>query len=415
MRLILNRVSAIFRAFKYRNFRLFFPGLAICQIGIWIQNIAISWLVYDLTKSPLTMGTVMFFNAIPLFLLTPFMGVIIDKFDRKKLLFLVQILFAVQALLMTLTTMSDHIHLRYIILCGIFLNCIASLDAPLRQSTFVLLVDDKKDLQNAITLNASMFSLARFIGPAVGGMLIAYTNITICFLINFLCILPNIFLVKMMEINDIKDKNSTNENIFEGLKIGVSYVLHNSQILLLQIYLAVFCLLMLAYPMLMPIYTVEVLNSNAHILGYILGAVGVGSLVASLLLSAKTTINGMKRILYVGCTMICITYVLLGMCHNAYLTLIIAFFAGIGLTFVTSPQNILLQNIIDSEKRGRVMSINTLCYMGTISASSYLCGVLTHHFGIKETFIILGITMFIIGSILSYKLAKMNFCKIDND
>ncbi len=83
----MNKLVTTFRAFKYRNFRLFFPGLAICQIGIWIQNIAISWIVYDITKSPLAMGTVMFFNAIPLFLLTLFMGVLVDKFNRYKLLF----------------------------------------------------------------------------------------------------------------------------------------------------------------------------------------------------------------------------------------------------------------------------------------------------------------------------------------
>lgn len=407
----MNKFTTTFRAFKYRNFKLFFPGLAISQIGIWIQNIAISWIVYDITKSPLTMGTVMFFNAIPLFLLTPFMGVFVDKYNRHKLLFLVQVLFAVQALLMTLITMSEHVQLINIILCGMFLNCVASLDAPLRQSTFVLLVDDKQDLQNAITLNASMFNIARFIGPAIGGLLIAYTNITFCFFINFLCILPNIFLVKMMKIDDNKSIKIKNENIFDGLKIGIKYVFHEPQILLLQIYLAVFCLLILAYPVLMPIYTVEVLKSNAHILGYIMSAVGVGSLITSLILSSKTTINGMKKILYLGCLSICLTYILLGFVHNIYLTIIIMFFAGIGLTCVTSPQNILLQNIIDEEKRGRVMSINTLCYMGTISLSSYLCGILAHNFGIKYTFIILGIIMLIIGSFLSYKMSKFNYVK----
>lgn len=383
--------------------------MAVCQIGIWIQNIAISWLVYDITKSPLAMGTVMFFNAVPLFVLTPFMGVIVDKFDRKKLLFGVQILFAVQALLMTLVTMTGHIQLRYIILCGIFLNCIASLDAPLRQSTFVLLVDDKKDLSNAITLNASMFNLARFIGPAIGGMLIAYTNITFCFFVNFLCILPNILLVKMMEINDFKSEEIKNESVFEGLKEGFDYVIHNPQIFLLQIYLAVFCLLMLAYPVLMPIYTIEVLKTNAHVLGFLLGSVGIGSLITSLSLSAKTSVIGMRRILFLGCVTICLAYIILGCIHNIATAMCVMFFVGIGLTAVTSPQNILLQNIVAEEKRGRVMSINTLCYMGTISISSYLCGALTHCLGIENTFVILGVIMLIIGSTLSFLISKFNY------
>lgn len=405
----MEKLKLIFRSFKYRNFRLFFPGLAICQIGFWIQNIAINWIVYDITKSPLTMGTVMFFNAIPLFLLTPFMGVIIDKFDRHKLLFLVQILFAVQTLLITLITLSGHFNLKTIIICGIFLNCIAALDAPLRQSTFILLVDDKKDLSNAITLNTSMFNLARFIGPAIGGMLIAYTNATICFFINFLCILPNIFLVKMMKIDDVKSEEVQNDNVFHNLLDGFSYICHNPKIFVLQTYLALFCLLMLAYPMLLPIYTVDVLKDNAHILGYLLSAVGVGSLLSSLLLSAKTTIRGLRRILFFGSSIISIVYILLGFTNTPHLALLLMFFAGLGVTSVASPQNILLQNIVDSEKRGRVMSINSLCFMGTISISSYLCGVLAHHFGIQHTFIILGTIMLVSGSILSFILSKFNY------
>lgn len=393
----MNKISTIFRAFKYKNFRLFFPGLAICQIGVWIQNIAISWLVYDITKSPLTMGAVMFFSAIPLFILTPFMGVVIDKFDRHKLLFLVQILFALQALAITAVTMSGNIELKYIILCGVLLNCIASLDAPLRQSTFVLLVDNKNDLQNAITLNSSMFNIARFIGPAIGGLLIAYTNITFCFFVNFLCILPNIFLVKKMKIEDIKSESAKNENIFDGLKDGINYVARNPKILSLQIYLAIFCMLMLAYPVLMPIYTVEILKDNAHILGYILGATGVGSLIMSLILSAKTTTHHMMKILNFGCILICASYMILGNIHNSYLAVCTMFFAGIGLTAVTAPQNILLQNLVSEEKRGRVMSINTLCFMGTTSISSYLCGALAHKAGIANTFIILGGLMLMVN------------------
>lgn len=407
----MNKLKLIFRAFKYRNFRLFFPGLAISQIGIWIQNVAISWIVYDITKSPLTMGTVMFFNAIPLFLLTPFMGVIIDKFNRHKLLFLVQILFAVQALLITLFTISGHFNLKSIILCGVFLNVIASLDAPLRQSSFVLLVEDKKDLSNAITLNTSMFNLARFLGPAIGGLLIAHTSATFCFFINFLCILPNIFLVKMMKIDDTKREKVQKENLFDGLKDGFKYISKNPKIFVLQTYLATFCLLMLAYPMLMPIYTVEVLKHNANILGYLLSAVGIGSLITSLLLSAKTSIKGLRRILYIGCSGVSLVYVLLGFTNNEYVALILMFFGGLALTCVISPENILLQSIVAEEKRGRVMSINSLCFMGTISVSSYLCGVLANHFGIAHTFIILGTTMFIIGSILSFILSKFNYNK----
>ena len=155
-----NTLLLTFKAFKYRNFRLFFPGLFLSQIGVWLQNIAISWLVYDMTKSAMTMGTVLFFNAIPLFVLSPFAGVLVDKFNRKSLLFIVQILYSIQAFLMTILTLTGHIQIWSIIALGILLNAVAAVDAPLRQSSFSLLVDDKDDLSNAISLNASCFNAA---------------------------------------------------------------------------------------------------------------------------------------------------------------------------------------------------------------------------------------------------------------
>lgn len=410
----MDKLKKMFRAFKYRNFRLFFPGLAVSQIGIWIQNIAISWLVYDLTKSPYTMGTVMFFNAIPLVIVTPFAGVIVDKFSRHKLLYLVQILFALQAFLITVFTMTGHINIPVIIALGIFLNIIASIDAPLRQSTFVLLVDDEKDLPNAISLNASCFNVARFVGPAIGGLLIAYTNVGICFLINFLCILPNIFLVKMMRIRDKKSETVKNETILEGLKEGFSYTLKNPPIFVSQLFLAVFCFVLLSYPMLMPIYTSDVLHANADTLGFIMGATGIGSLSASLLLAMKTTTHYLRRILFCGCSAISIAYILLGFIHNEAFAIVAMLIAGLGMTCFLAPQNMLLQNIVSNNIRGRVMSVNALCYMGTISLSSYVAGAIAEKFGIAHTFVILGSAMLILGCIFSYRLSKFDYnVKID--
>lgn len=194
----------VFRALKYRNFRLFFPGLAISQIGIWMQNVAVAWLVYDMTKSPLPMGTILCFNAVPLFIVTPFAGVLVDKFNKQKFLFIIQLAFALQALLMTLVSCSGIIQIWNIIVLGVFLNTIAAVDAPLRQATFIYLVDDDNDLGNAISLNASCFNIARLLGPALAGLIIACIDVKACFLINFLCLMPSVFLVSRMHI---KEKN----------------------------------------------------------------------------------------------------------------------------------------------------------------------------------------------------------------
>ncbi len=399
----------MFRGFKYRNFRLFFPGLAVSQIGIWIQNIAISWLVYDITKSPFIMGLIMFFNAIPLFLITPFAGVIADKFDRHKLLMTVQILFALQAFLMTVLTYTGLIAIWNIIILGMFLNCIAAVDGPLRQSTFICLVDDKKDLGNAISLNSSCFNLARLLGPAIGGVIIAYFGVGVCFLVNFICLVPSIILVKMMVIKDVKCEKIMHETIFEGLKEGFLYCFRTPQIFTLLMYLGAFCFLIMIYPMLMPIYTADVLKEKADVLGFLLGATGVGSLLSSLLLAMKTTTSNLRQIIFYGTVLSCLCFISIGLIKSEFILMFLMFGAGLGLTAVLTPENMLLQSVIENDKRGRVMSMNSMCFLGTTSLSSLFAGSVAHLCGIRNTFIILGGIMLIIGCILSFRLSKLKF------
>lgn len=114
------KLTQTFRSLKYRNFRLFFPGLITSQVGIWIQNVALSWVVYDMTQSPFMMGTIMFLNTIPLFIITPFAGVIVDKFNRHRLLMIIQICFALQAFLMAAITLGGYLRIWNIIILGVF-------------------------------------------------------------------------------------------------------------------------------------------------------------------------------------------------------------------------------------------------------------------------------------------------------
>ena len=405
----MSKFQDMFRALKYRNFRLFFPGLIVSQIGIWVQNVAVNWLVYDITKSPFIMGVVMFFNAVPLFLFTPFAGVLADKFDRRKLLITVQILYAVQAFLMTAVTFLHIINIWNIVLLGMFLNLIAAVDAPLRQSTFVCLVDDKNDLGNAISLNSSCFNVARLVGPAIGGMLIAYAGVGVCFLLNFLCLVPIIILVKMMNIKDVKSEKIKNETIFEGLAEGLRYVLKTPQIFTLLLYLASFCSLIMIYPMLMPIYTAEVLKANADILGFLMGAAGVGALISSLILATKKSTRGIRIIIFLGGTFASLCFILLGFVKIKYLALLLMFGVGLGSTCLFTPENMLLQSLIDDDKRGRVMSLNSLCFLGPTAISSFFAGTVAHFAGISNTLIILGGIMITIGLTLSFRLSKLKY------
>ena len=410
----MNRIAKMFRALKYRNFRLFFPGLALSQIGIWIQNVAMSWLIYDLTKSPLLMGIITCLNTIPLFVLMPFGGVISDKFNRKNLLLTVQILFSMQALILTIVVVNDWVQIWNIIVLGVFLNSIAAIDAPLRQSMFVLVVEDPKDLGNAISLNASCFNIARLVGPAIAGIIIANAGMKFCFMTTFLCLLPAIFLVNFMNIEDVKSEKIQNETILEGLKEGVVYAIKTPQISTLLMFLAIFSFIAMTYPMLMPIYTKEILQSNADTLGFLMSSVGTGALISALLIASKTTIKNLRTILCIGCTVFALGFIIIGFVNVKLVAVISMFVVGLGTAAFLTPVNTLIQNYVDDDKRGRIMSLNGICFMGTTSISSLIAGSIAEKIGIANAFILFGVMLLIACIFFGYKLSKLKYIQKTN-
>ena len=405
----MNKLQLTFRSLKYRNFRLFFPGLITSQVGIWIQNVAISWVVYDITKSPFMMGTIMFLNTIPLFLITPFAGVIVDKFNRHKLLMLIQVSFAIQAFFMAALALSGHLRIWNIIILGLFLNIVAAIDAPLRQSTYVLLVDDKNDLSNALSLNSTCFNLARLLGPAIAGVLISAVGAGWCFAINFLCILPCVFLVAMMKFEDKKSEKVKNETLLEGLKEGLDYSAHSEKIITLLLFSAVFSFIALTYPMLMPVYTKEILHADAKVLGYVMSSAGIGALSASIYLASKTTIKGLKNLLCFGSILLSCGFIVLGLNSRIISACLIMFLVGFGMTSSFTSDSTLLQSVIDDDKRGRVMSIYTVCFMGATSISNFSAGSIAQLFGIANTFIIFGVILLLSALMFLFRFYHLSF------
>lgn len=405
----MNKLQTTFRSLRYKNFRLFFPGLITSQVGIWIQNVTISWVVYSLTKSPFMMGGILFINTLPLFLVTPFAGMIIDKFDRRKLLLVIQILFALQAFLMAISAMTNHLMLWNIITLGLFLNIVAAVDAPLRQSVYILLVDDKADLSNALSLNAACFNVARLIGPAAAGVLISAVGTAWCFTINFLCILPCVFLVMMMDFKDKKSDSVKNKSIVDGVKEGLEYAFHSEQILSLLAFAGVFSFIALTYPLLIPIYTKEVLFSDADTLGWIMSCTGIGALCSSIYLATRTSLKGLQYIVCTGAAVLSIGFILMGFIHSTLSSCIIMFFAGLGFTSAITSDCTLLQSILDDDKRGRVMSLYSICFMGATSISNLIAGSIAQFFGIANTFIIFGAILLCSAVIFLLKFLHLEF------
>ena len=397
----------IYRALKYRNCKLFFPGLLLSQIGIWYQNIAISWIVFEITKSPFLMGKIVFINSIPLFLLIPIAGVITDKYNKHRLLIIIQILFITQALILLLTSFLGNLNITNIIFLGLFLNCIIAIDTPLRQSIFASLIDDKKDLSNAIALNSACFNASRLIGPAIAGFILTKYTANTCFLINFLLVVPAVILVSLLKINKSSIPAENKLTIFQEFKKGIIYIKEEKNISSILIALFFISLTGMTYPVLMPIYTKNIFAANADLLGYLMGATGLGALCSSFILASKTSLKELKLTMLCGLFIFGFSFILTGYSHLKVFSIITAFALGAGMTASITGINTIIQNIVQDNKRGRIMSMYTICYLGAAAFSNLIAGIISEYLGISNAFILFGGILIIISLILYRKLKNL--------
>ena len=383
-------MSHAWRALRHRNFRLFFGGQSISLVGTWMTRVATSWLVYRLTKSAILLGTVGFAGQIPTFLLAPFAGVVVDRIDRRKVLVWTQTLAMLQSLVLAALTLSHRITVAEILVLSAFQGTINAFDMPGRQSFMIRMVENREDLSNAIAINSSMVNAARLIGPSLAGIVIAATNEGWCFFIDGVSYIAVIVSLLMMRISreEIHHHGST---MVEQLRQGWVYV---SASLPIRSILMLFCVISLMgwpFMVLMPIFAAQVLHGGPHTLGFLMGAVGVGSLTSALSLVLRRSVRGMLKIIPIGAAVFGLGLIAFGFSHVLWLSLIMMLVTGYGMMLGLTTSNTILQTLVDEKLRGRVMSYYTMAFVGMAPFGSLLAGGLAHAIGAPHTVIISGL------------------------
>jgi MFS family permease len=382
--------SHAWRALRHRNFRLFFGGQSISLIGTWMTRVATSWLVYRLTKSAVQLGTVGFAGQIPTFLLAPFAGVIVDRLDRRRVLVWTQTLAMLQSLALAALALSHRINIHEILALSVLQGIINSFDMPGRQSFMIRMVEERADLSNAIAINSSMVNVARLIGPSLAGMVIAATNEGWCFFIDGISYIAVIASLLMMRIRP-DEQQQHGATMIEQLRQGWIYV---SGSLPIRDILMLFCVVSLMgwpFMVLMPIFAAQVLHGGPHTLGFLMGAVGVGSLTSALALVLRRSVRGMLKIIPIGAAVFGAGLIAFGFSHNFWLSLPLMFVAGYGMMQGVTTSNTILQTLVDEKMRGRVMSYYTMAFVGMAPFGSLLAGSLAHIIGAPRTVIVSGI------------------------
>jgi MFS family permease len=379
-------VSHAWRALRHRNFRLFFGGQSISLIGTWMTRLATSWLVYRLSGSALLLGTVSFAGQIPTFLLAPFAGVWVDRLDRRQVLVWTQALSMVQSLALAALTLSHHITIPLLLALSVLQGMVNAFDMPGRQSFMVKMVEDRRDLSNAIAINSSMVNLARLIGPSLAGMLIAVTSEGWCFLVDGVSYMAVIASLLMMRLHAPELTRKATSTLTE-LKAGWTYVSEFLPIRTILLLFAVVSLMGMPFVVLMPIFAAEVLHGGPHTLGFLMGAMGLGALLSALSLAARRSVVGLVKIIPIAAALFGAGLIGFGLSHWLWLSLVTVFFAGMGMMQGMAASNTIIQTIVSEDKRGRVMSYYTMAFMGMAPFGSLLAGSMAHAVGAPLTVI----------------------------
>jgi MFS family permease len=404
----IERLTPMLRALRSRNYQLFFFGQGASLIGTWMTQTATIWLVYHLTGSALMLGVVGFANQFPNFVLTPFAGVWVDRWDRRRTIVMTQVLAMIQSLALALLALTGTIEVWQIIVLAAFQGSINAFDMPARQSFVVTMVDRREDLSNAIALNSSMFSGARLVGPAIAGLIIAATNTGVCFLIDgvsYIAVIAGLLAMRLPTQPTAIEKPQ--ETLWYSLKEGFDYAFGFQPIRSILLLIALVSLVGMPYMTLAPIFASEILHGGPETLGFLMASSGLGALMAAVYLSARPSALGLSKLIAIAPAIFGSALIVFALSRVLWLSMLAVLLIGMGLVLQHTSGNTVLQTIVEDDKRGRVMSFYMMAFTSTVTFGNLVAGSLATHIGAPNTLIIGGI-LCIGGSLLFTKqLPKM--------
>ncbi len=385
-----------FNAFKSRNYRLYFTGQSVSLIGTWMQKTAVSWVIYSLTHSKFMLGLTLFSTMFPSFLFSFIGGVVSDRFNRYKLLLLTQVVSMIQAILLTLLIFFGRYTVWEILSLSVLLGIVNAFDVPARQSLVYDMVDDKKDLPNALALNSSMVNLSRLIGPGIAGLVIEKFGDDVCFGLNALSFVAVIISLLMMKLPVFVPRLHT-KNILGDLREGLLYVRKTPDISFVIGMLALISLLVLPFSTLIPVYAKDIFHGTASTFGVIDSVIGLGAFSGAIFLASLKSGSNLRKILAIN-TFVFGTGLILFSHTTLYpLALVFAMVAAFGMMSQITISNTLIQTTVDPAMRGRVISIYAMAFFGMQPLGGLIIGFASQHIGVENTLLGEGIIALAIG------------------
>jgi MFS family permease len=400
-----SKLPASLRAFRHRNYQLFFAGQLISLSGTWMQSVAQSWLVYRLTGSALLLGLVGFASLVPVFLLAPIGGALADRNSRHRIIIVTQIVAMVLAFILAGLTLTHTIHVWHLFVLAAMLGVSYAFYVP-AASAFVVDMVGREDLMNAIALNSSLVNGARIVGPAIAGILVATIGEGWCFLLNgasYIAVLIGLLMMSVSPHRKVPLPGSPVAHIIEGFR----FTWRTGPVRALLLLLGAVSLFGTPYAVLMPIFAAEILRGGASALGLLMGASGFGALLGALSLAARNRVYGLGRWVAVSTAGFGVSLILFSLSHSFWLSTVLLLPVGFTMMIEMAASNTLIQAMVPDHLRGRVMAVYSMMFMGMAPIGALVAGSLAHSVGAPRTVLIGGIVCVFGAAVFALRLPKL--------
>ncbi len=367
-------------AFRHRNYQLYFSGQLISLVGTWMQNIAQDWLILELTNSAFLLGLISAIQFLPMLLLSLVAGEVADRVPKRSLLLLAQGSMMVCALILGLLTLTGAVRYWHVLILAALLGTANAFDNPTRQSFIVEMVG-RDDLMNAITLNSSMFNIARVLGPALSGLAIGQLGMAPCFLVNAASFLAVIIGLALMRLEVRPIRRPANNMMWQNILEGLNYIRRTPIILNSVLLMAMVSIFAMNFTVLVPVLARVNLHQQAQGYGFLASALGIGALLGALLLASISSRSPNRKLLFSGAAGLCLFQLLLALTRQFSLSFLLLFCTGASMIVFAALSNTTVQLNVEDHLRGRVMGVYSIVFLGVTPIGSLFSGSLAHVLG----------------------------------
>ncbi|MBS1904461.1 MAG: MFS transporter [Bacteroidetes bacterium] len=394
-----DAVRITFRAIRHRNYRLFFFGQCISLIGTWLQNTALSWLVYQITHDARALGIMSFLGAVPVLFLGAYAGTVADEYSKRRILIWTQSLMGVLAIALAAFVWMDMKAVWVFGLINLLSGVIVAFDLPTRQA-FVVDMVGREDLTNAVALNSAIFNAARLIGPALGALIISAVSIEMCFFLNGVSFLAVIIGLMMMRLPaSEREKKPRDVSRMQAMREGVDYLYNIPNFRALMTLVITMTLFAWSYTVNLPVIAVDILHGDASTYGALLSANGLGALFAALTQAAFGQRLRPRYTIYTAIGIFIVSISLIPLFREQLPVLLLLGTTGWSIITFFITANTTIQRFVPNELRGRVMGIYSLAFAGLFPFGSLLAGFLTHSYSVGVALWVDASVLFIVAAV----------------